>query len=114
ALPAGVSSTVVAGLWGRMRSGGGFGSLVGAVMDSPRGRTSSFIFIGDVETTPNGASFMALVGGDATFDVASGAQPQSIWAHGRAPWMRTRLRNISHVEIGDPVGSGSGTLPLVS
>lgn len=114
ALPGDVSSTVVDGLWSRMRSGGGFEGLVGAVMDSPRGHTSSFILIGDVETTPNGASFMALVGGDATFDVASGSRPQSIWAHGRAPWMRTRLRNISHVAIGDPVGSGAGTLPLVS
>lgn len=114
ALPGDAPSAVVDGLWRRMRLGGGFESLVGAVMDSPRGHSSSFILIGDIETTQTGASFMALIGGDATFDVASGGRPQSIWAHGSSPWARTRLRNISHVAIGDLVGQTAGTLPLVS
>ncbi|WP_437584360.1 hypothetical protein ACSAGD_03575 [Paramicrobacterium sp. CJ85] len=98
-------------LWHSACAGDGFESLISILPAESGGRPLSFVLLGDIDERGSGASFMALVNGPVGFDVASGGEPHHIAPSGSAPWLRTRLQNVSHIAIGKRTDAGR-PLPL--
>lgn len=92
-------------VWSLARSGAAFETLVGVV--SPlAGEADRVIVLGDIEQRGDAASFMALVAGPVGFDVAASGTPHHIGPTGSAPWLRTRVQNVSFLAIGADAASG--------
>ncbi|WP_166997790.1 FHA domain-containing protein [Paramicrobacterium fandaimingii] len=112
ALDAAADPRLVDQLWERVSNGADFESLVGFMPAESAGRPLSFVLIGDIAESADGASFMALVNGQTGFDVAVAGAPQHIAPSGSSPWLRTRLQQVTHVAIGAKAGAAAPQLPL--
>ncbi|SEB37552.1 FHA domain-containing protein [Paramicrobacterium humi] len=99
-------------LWTLIRDGSTFESLVAEFPAESGGRPLSFVLLGDIDENSRGASLMALVNGPVGFDIASAGAPHHISPTGSAPWLRTRLQNVSNLAIGQQ--HNGAPFPLVS
>lgn len=107
-----VDGVLVDKLWALVSDGANFESLVAAMPAESMGRPLSFVLLGDIAENGRGASLMALVNGPVGFDIASAGAPHHIAPSGSAPWLRTRLQNVSHIAIGTT--AETAPFPLVS